>query len=188
MSVFSAEIVPATARFTGVMLKMKAVQSAVLKGKDPTKLATCIAYFAVLHAKNGRRIAGLAADDIFSQLAQERHGFTVRSLNDTDFPSAPGWEAAVTQDARQFSPADAASFKLDFNDWLGTLSQQERRLAKRLAIGDRPGDIARLARRSPAWVTKLRSELKKSWQVFRGEVAEQDAAVAGAGIAAVACG
>jgi hypothetical protein len=51
---------------------MKAVESAVLKGKDPTKLATCIAYFAVLRVKNGRMVAGIAADDIFSQLAQER--------------------------------------------------------------------------------------------------------------------
>jgi hypothetical protein len=94
----------------------------------------------------------------------------------------------VTQDSRQFSPADVACFKLDFEGWLGTLPRQERRLVKRLAIGDRPGDIARLAKRSPAWVTKLRSELKASWQHFCGEFAEQDASGAHAGIAAVACG
>jgi hypothetical protein len=159
---------------------MIAVRNMVRRGKDPTKFPGYVARFAVLRVKNGRLVTGTAEGDIFSQLAHERHGLTVRSLNDDDGNAIPGWRAAVVQDDRHCTPADVCCFKLDFEDWLGTLPRQQRRLATRLAVGDRPSQIARRLNKSPALVTKWRAILKKSWQEFRGETAEQDMAVAGA--------
>lgn len=156
---------------------MKAVRSLVLDGKDPTRFAACVAYFAVMRVKNGRLVAGIADGDIFSQLAQQRHGFTVRSLNDEDCGSVHGWRASVVQDSKHSTPAEVCCFKLDFEDWLASLSRQERRLITRLAVGDRPSHIARRVKRSPAWVTQLRARLKQSWQEFRGEAVNQDAAL-----------
>jgi hypothetical protein len=160
-----------------------AVRNLVLAGKDPLQFAGSIAFFAVLRAKSGRLVAGACDHDIFSPVAQERGGFVVHGLQDDNSIDTPGWKAAVVQDDKRCTPADLCCFKLDFADWLGTLSRKDRRLATRLAVGDRPGQIARRVQRSPAWVTKWRKALRKNWLRFRGELVEQDA---GAGSARLA--
>ena len=143
---------------------------AVARGKDPTNFANGIAKFAVRRVKSGRCFAKTSGRDVLSRAAQQRHGFEVHSLDDESCDPGTGWKAAVEQDSKHATPADTVAFRLDFDRWLNErLPQREKRIAERLAIGDRTGEIARKHRLSPGRISKMRHELYESWQRFQGE-------------------
>jgi FixJ family two-component response regulator len=73
--------------------------------------------------------------------------------------------------------------RLDFDSWLSTLSNRDRRLAEKLAFGETTGAVARKFRISAARVSQLRGELCASWHRFVGELAE----VGVDGVVAAAC-
>jgi hypothetical protein len=55
--------------------------SLVGKGKDPTKFPVILSYFAARRVKAGRRFCGRGrCQDVLSHQIQQRHGFTVESL------------------------------------------------------------------------------------------------------------
>src|SRR5262245_61722941 len=55
----------------------------VRRGKDPSRFISAIATFAARAVKSGRRLCGQEkARDVFSAVAQRRHGFAVCKLPD----------------------------------------------------------------------------------------------------------
>ncbi len=73
--------------------------------------------------------------------------------------------------------------RLDFADWLKSLSTRDRQLAEKLALGETTGRVARMFRISAARVSQLRRDLCKSWHHFVGELAE----VSGDRVMSAAC-
>jgi hypothetical protein len=72
---------------------------------------------------------------------------------------------------RHATPAEVARVRIDFANWLKTLSRRSRRVAELLAIGHRAVEVARRFHVSRARVSQLRWELHHSWQAFVGEPA-----------------
>ena len=62
--------------------------------------------------------------------------------------------------------------RLDFASWLSTLSNRDRQLAEKLALGETTGRVARMFRISAARVSQLRRELCANWHRFVGELAD----------------
>ena len=58
---------------------------------------------------------------------------------------------------------------LDFAAWLKTLSAKNRKIVHELALGERPGDVARKFDVSHSRVSQIRRELQRSWEEFVGD-------------------
>jgi hypothetical protein len=142
------------------------------RGKDPVQVGVHgIANNAVRYVRNGRRVAnqsgGRGAMDVYHPEAQKDRGFRVinpDSLDDTVSGSPPGvWTNSCT-------PADEACFRVDYEQWLGTLSPRRRRIAELLAAGHGTLEVARELSVTPAAISQARSWLNECWRTFQGEV------------------
>ena len=140
---------------------------AIESNKDPAGFPTYIAAFAVKRVRSGRLLAGNNSRDVLAPVTQQRHGFDVHSLDDESCDSDAGWKAAVALDSKNFTPADAVAFRLDFDRWLNGLPSRDRAVSERLAVGDRPGQVATRFSVSPSMVSKLRYRLRRSWEMFQ---------------------
>jgi hypothetical protein len=65
---------------------------------------------------------------------------------------------------------DQAAFRIDFPEWLTSLSARDRRIVDKLASGEGTGTVARMFGVSASRVSQLRKELKASWLEFTGEL------------------
>ncbi len=81
-----------------------------------------------------------------------------------------GWLEVLIED-RRAGPAETAASRIDFPAWLKTLSNRNRRIAWKLALGGAAGHVARRFGISDARISQLRRELERSWRAFHGELA-----------------
>jgi hypothetical protein len=161
-----------------VEARMDAVQEAVASafvaysrlvklGKEDLAYATPLAQFAVRRVRAGRTIsAPVNVNDVTSPWCQHRRGIRVESLHEQD--GRPGWREVVVED-RHATPADIAATRIDFDDWLCTLSQRQRAMAEVLATGEETGTVARRFGLTPGRVSQLRRKLHRSWCLLQGE-------------------
>ena len=149
---------------------MVAVIGLVERGKDPRLFPGQLAHFAVLRVKAGRLVAGQSAHDVLSPMAQQLGDFEVHSLDDESCDPDCGWKACVALDSKNFTPADAVAFRLDFDSWLNSLRSRDREVGERLAVGDRPGLVASKLGLAPATVSRLRWKLQRSWERLQSMV------------------
>jgi FixJ family two-component response regulator len=117
----------------------------------------------------------LNCNDITSSYCQARRKVVVQRLDKYDVEE-DSWQEIVIED-RHVGPADVVRVRLDFNDWLNTLSRRNRRVAKFLTLGNRTSDAARKFGVSQGRVSQLRKELKAAWDKFTGEAQPPQAAV-----------
>ena len=157
---------------------MVAVMHLVRRGKDPADFPGHICHFAVLHVKTGRLVAGQSAHDALSPMAQQLGDFQVSSLDDESCADDASWKAAACTDTRSWPVPDVVAFRLDFEQWLSSLSRRDRSITKRLAVGDRTGEVAGAFNVTPSGISHLRNRLRQSWEEFEGEAAACDSAVA----------
>jgi DNA-binding NarL/FixJ family response regulator len=130
-------------------------------GKAELGYATPLARFAVRQHRAGRSVGSRAnCRDVASTACQRRRGFSVESHGD--------WKLVLVED-RRTTPADLAALRVDFGDWLQTLSPRDRQVANALATGERTSAVARLFQLTAGRVSQLRRELYLSWQRFLGE-------------------
>ena len=135
----------------------------VERGKPQRGYATPLARFAVRHYRAGRPVGSSAnCRDVASAACQRRRGFAVESDGD--------WKMSLVED-RHTTPADLAALRVDFGDWLETLSPRDRRVAHVLATGEHTSAVARLFQLTAGRVSQLRRELWDSWRRFTGEEA-----------------
>ncbi len=151
----------------------------VEQGKDPLTFPTVLAKFAARAVKCGRRICGQEkAKDVLSQQAQQRHGFVVEAL-----PSSPGtsyeslygaihgqqrqdlFEERLSDNTQTPVPEQVA-FRIDFPNWLATLTARERLLVHAMAQNERTLDLSRHFDLSPGRISQLRRELHNDWRRF----------------------
>jgi len=133
--------------------------------------ATPLTRFAVGKVRAGRRLASRRnRRDIMSPRACVTKGFTIERLDHFNLQTGQ-WCEALVED-RTAGPAQIAETRIDFADWLKTLSTRDRQLAEKLALGETTGRVARMFRVSAARVSQLRRDLCENWRHFVGEMAE----------------
>jgi len=76
---------------------------------------------------------------------------------------------AMRRATRTAPVPDIVTFRVDFADWLASLSRRKRRITETLALGHRTQDVARRFHLSSGRVSQLRRELATSWREFTRE-------------------
>src|SRR5262249_8132301 len=96
------------------------------RGKDAAQFVAALARFAAAAVKNGRRLCGQErTNDVLSGQAQRLHGFTVAPLPAVSTRAGTPVEEAL-HDNRQSPVPDQAAFRIDFPEWLATLTDRDR--------------------------------------------------------------
>ena len=137
----------------------------VERGLERLAYPTVLARFAIRHVRVGRRF-GCRQNvlDVMSRYAQRQKGFSVQPLRQE---TAHGhWQELVVED-RRATPADVATLKVDFSDWLSRLDRFKRRVALRLAAGETSTDAARRFKLTRGRISQLRQELRADWDAFQ---------------------
>jgi hypothetical protein len=143
----------------------------VARGKAALAYPTVLAKFAIRQVREGRRLGSATnVKDVLSPYAQHRQRVNVgplcRQQADGD------WQDLVVED-RHASPAEVATFKIDFANWLKQLKRTKRQLAVRLATGDTTSDAALRFRLTRSRISQLRKEFRQNWDEFQGELNQQ---------------
>ena len=140
----------------------------VTRGQADLAYPTILGWFAVRQVREGRLVGShLNVRDVMSPYGQRRKGFSVQPLPEAS--ENDDWQELVVED-RHASPAEVATFKIDFADWLKQLKRSKRQLAVRLAIGETTGDAALRFRLTSSRISQLRKELHQNWDEFQGEL------------------
>jgi hypothetical protein len=144
------------------------------RGKNPLEIGPHgILNNAVRYVRNGRRVGnpgyGRGRMDIWNHRAQKALGLRLVSLaaaqRDGDL------KAWVAGDHRS-TPADHAAFLVDYQDWLGRLSERRRLSAELLSQGYGTLEVAQQVGVTPAAITQARAALAKSWSEFQQDRTE----------------
>ena len=138
--------------------------------------ATPLAVYACRQVAVGRRLGSpLNVNDVTSTYCKRRKGVYVQRLDRYDVKDAE-WREILVED-RSATPADIAAMRIDFGDWLHTLSRRQRRIAETLAMGETTSHTARIFRISAGRVSQIRRQLFDRWQAFQGEPLSSPAVV-----------
>ena len=155
---------------------LKAFVRLIELGKADIAYPSPLARYGVAQFRDGRRVGSkLNVHDVSSTYAQRHKGFTVERLDHFDAEENQ-WKEAVVQDTRTTPVFDIVSFRVDFADWLASLSRRDRRIAESLAIGNRTGDVAKRFKLCAGRISQLRRELADSWRAFVGDEPMPEAA------------
>ncbi len=145
------------------------------RGKAEKAFPTVLGRYAAAQTRDGRCVGGTpSTNDILTTKAQQRHGYSVERTSYYD-KETEGWTEAAVAD-RTTTPADAAAFRIDFEEWLRSLPRRDYKIAMRLLDGFRVGEIAQEQNVTLGRISQVRSLLRESWNDFQGEVPrpEQD--------------
>ena len=139
--------------------------------------ASPLARYAVAQVKDNRRVGNhLCIGDVMSPYCQQRKHVVVERLDRFD-EEENQWQEAVVEDPH--TPVfDQVWFRCDFPEWLQRLSRRNRKIALKLAAGERTGRVSRQHRISAGRVSQIRRELHKAWYQFQDEVEPPQAAAA----------
>ena len=140
------------------------------RGRSDLAYATPLATYACRQALGGRRLGTpLNVNDLTSAYCQQRKGVQVQRLDRRDRETG-GWREVLVED-RTANPADIAAMRIDFGEWIASLSRRKRRIAAALAAGERTSRVAQQFRVSAGRISQLRNELRDSWAAFQGQAA-----------------
>lgn len=137
------------------------------RGAADRAFPTPLGHFAVKQSLEGRRVGGrLNANDVLSHYCQRRRRIKVMHVDDPHvIDRANLREHAVVN--RRTSPSETATFRIDFENWLGQLPARHRRVAMCLATGETTDGAAVRFGVSRSRISQMRAELRRSWKSFR---------------------
>jgi hypothetical protein len=139
-------------------------------GKEELAYASPLVMYALRKFRAGRRVGcPLNIRDVMSEHCQRRKHVFVKRL-DRFTQQSNEWREVLVAD-RHASPADIVAMRIDFSEWLRTLTSRNRQIAERLAVGDSSGSVARRFSVSTGRISQLRRELHESWNQFIGVTA-----------------
>jgi hypothetical protein len=140
----------------------------VQQGREALAYPSVLAMYAVKRVRVGRKAAtSLNANDVSSEYCQLRKHLSVERLDRYDGEDQ-AWRQIVVEDKRT-TPAEIAATRIDFQNWLGSLSSRLRKMAVVLATGETTTGAARRFGVSAGRVSQVRKELAESWEMFQGE-------------------
>ena len=138
------------------------------RGKTEVIAPKPLARFAIAQARDGRQVGGrLNCHDVSSRYCRNRQGISLQQLEQLDSASGT-WKQILVEDPSS-TPADIVAIRLDFQDWLDSLSARQRQIAEMLSTGETTMAVAKLFKVTAARVSQLRSQLKAAWEAFQGE-------------------
>jgi hypothetical protein len=140
----------------------------VRRGKMAIAYPSVLAKYAIAQINDGRKVGGhLNCKDVSSRYCQRLKGLVVERLDKFDSQENT-WEEVLVED-RHAGPAETARVRLDFAAWLDSLKRRDRKIALKLAEGEKTSDVARRFKISAGRISQLRRELAESWKKFTGE-------------------
>ncbi len=155
----------------------------VERGKDVMNFPMVFAGLVARTVRYGRRLCGTErANDVMSPVAQRRHGFVVTSLPlstrarlDDLYASPHGQEMQDAYEDRlkdntRTPPPEQAAFRIDFPQWLKTLSARQRRILQAMSLNERTKDLSKRFSISPGRISQMRRDFKDGWQRFVGDI------------------
>ena len=139
------------------------------RGKNPLEVGPSgILNFSLRYVKNGRRVgnpgSGRGRLDLWNHRSQRALGFHLVSLAAAQREG--NIKAWVAGDHRS-TPADHAAFLIDYEDWLGRLSDRRRLSAEMLAQGYGTTEVARQLGITAGAISQARTELARNWNEFQ---------------------
>ena len=138
------------------------------RGKGDLAYASPLAQFGIKQVRVGRRVGTkMNIRDVSSDYCQLANLLTVDRLDEYD-PLSGTWKEVLVED-RCCGPADIATMRVDFADWLRKLPRHLRSIAKFLAAGETTGAAAHRFNVSSARISQLRRELQDAWLEFQGD-------------------
>jgi hypothetical protein len=158
------------------------------RGIDPVReFPSMMATFAVRQVRDGRHVGSrMSSKDVLSARAQRKHGFHVQSLPIStrrpheDVHSAvsgqrvmDSFEERLHENRRTPVPEQAA-FRIDWPEFMRSLSQRDRRLATYLSMGNSAKQAAERFRVSQGRVTQLRQGWCREWHRMNDEQSPLD--------------
>jgi hypothetical protein len=150
-------------------------------GKDAAQFVSTFAVLAARHVRSGRKLCGQEkSKDVMSPLAQQRYSFTVSPLPEGNSLEGNVFDEALRDNTRSAVP-DQVAFRVDFPDWLASLSERDRRVVEQLILGERTRDVARRFGISPGRVSQLRREFHLAWLAFCDELPPKEGQAGAAG-------
>ena len=141
----------------------------IKRGRSPLEVGPIgILKFALRYVRGGKRVgnpgSGRGRMDFWSHRTQRVLGFRLISLASArQEGKLRSW---VANDHRS-TPADRAAFLIDFQDWLGRLSERRRLSAELLSQGYGTGEVASQVGVSAAAISQARTELATNWAAFQ---------------------
>ena len=149
----------------------------VERGKEDSAYASSLAAYAVKQVRQGRELGNrLNAKDVSSRYAQQRKGLQVERLDQFD-ASDDEWKEILIED-RKAGPAETAASRIDFAEWLATMSSLRRKIAQCLATGTSTQEAAHQFDVTPGRISQIRREFHESWLAFQGATVAAGAAAA----------
>ena len=143
-----------------------AFMSLVRRGKSEIAYATPLTNYAIRQVLGGRQVgAKLNVNDVTSPYAQAACRFVVARLDQFDNDQGD-WREVLVED-RRATPADIATARIDVAEWLRTLPARHRQIAETLAMGETTSEVASKFKLSPARISQLRVQLRRSWEQFQ---------------------
>jgi len=152
----------------------KAYSRLVAQGRESIAYPTPLATYAVKHYFAGRKFSGRERSPGSAHGGKGRTGCfnwgddVLSPSSGAEVVRGGNWKALTLVD-RHATPADLAITRLDFAAWLRRLPRMLRKIAKRLALGERTMDAAKLFQLSSGRISQIRRELELSWEAFQGE-------------------
>jgi hypothetical protein len=104
--------------------------------------------------------------DICNHLTQRALGFKLISLAAAQRDGE--LRAWIAGDQRT-TPADHATFLIDFREWLDGLPERRRRAAELLSRGYGTLEVSQLVGLSPGAISQARTALEKNWEAFQAD-------------------
>jgi hypothetical protein len=154
----------------------------VERGKDPLSFPIVLASYAARAVKCGRWLCGQEkGKDVTSGIAQQRHRFHVEPLphstasrHEERYSIVHGQRQQDVLEERlrdntQTPVPEQVAFRIDFPDWLTTLTPRERRMVREMATNERPLDLGKRFDLSPARISQMRRELHNDWRHSLGD-------------------
>lgn len=152
------------------------------KGKDAAAFPMAFASLLAKAVRSGRGLCGQAkANDVLSPLAQRRHQFRVGSLPTSTARAHERLYGAVRgqQQLDEFEERladntvtpvpDQVVFRIDFKNWLKTLTVRERRILRAMARSERTKDLSRRFGVSPGRISQMRRAFARGWKTYYDE-------------------
>jgi hypothetical protein len=137
--------------------------------KTDVAFPTVLARYGVRQVKDGRKVGGsLNVKDVSSKYCQDNKQVKVERLDRFDEQEGH-WEQAVIEDTRNAPVPEIVAFRLDFADWLDSLTRRNKRIAEYLSLGHRTSTAARKFKVSQGRISQLRKEFAAHWKRFIGE-------------------
>ncbi len=140
------------------------------RGATDSATWSSLAKYAIRQVRTGRKVGGsLNVRDVSSRYCQRHYGVSVHNLHRWDDENQE-WTEMVVED-RRTTPADIAALRIDFWEFLKSLSRRHRKIALKLAKGYSTSAVAKMFELSAARISQIRRELDDAWQAFHGEPA-----------------